>query len=145
MLTIHNVGYQGVFGAALLPTSASRRFARCLCQDDLARGRIKFLKTGLLYADARDDGSRDLRARDPDRPQHGMGLDALLRARRDRLFGIVNGIDAEEWDPATDPHIPARYSADDLVGEGRLPRGAPRDARASPPRRGRRSSGSSRA
>jgi starch synthase len=46
-----------------------------------------------------------------------VGLDAFLRHRRRVLFGILNGIDDAEWSPESDPHIAARYSADDLAGK----------------------------
>jgi starch synthase len=50
-------------------------------------------------------------------PEHGMGLDGLLRARRASFVGIVNGIDTEVWDPAADRHIARGYSAADLSGK----------------------------
>mgnify|MGYP006204641929 CR=1 FL=1 len=52
----------------------------------------------------------------------GFGLDWLTRARSGRLIGIVNGVDYGEWDPATDPHLPFRYSADDLSGKREMKR-----------------------
>ena len=51
------------------------------------------------------------------RPESGMGLDDLLRARGDAVLGILNGIDAEIWDPARDPYLPAPFAADDLDGK----------------------------
>jgi starch synthase len=55
-------------------------------------------------------------------PEHGLGLDGLLRARASSVVGIVNGIDAREWDPVTDPRIPFRYGIDDLSGKERCKR-----------------------
>jgi starch synthase len=52
----------------------------------------------------------------------GVGLDWLTRARAGRLIGIVNGMDYGEWDPSTDPHLPYRYSADDLSGKRKMKR-----------------------
>jgi starch synthase len=51
------------------------------------------------------------------RPEHGHGLDGVIRARSGRLTGILNGIDIDEWNPAADPHLPAPYNADDLSGK----------------------------
>jgi hypothetical protein len=50
-------------------------------------------------------------------PEHGHGLDGVLRTRSDRLVGILNGIDVAEWDPSRDPHIPTRYRAEQLAGK----------------------------
>jgi starch synthase len=50
-------------------------------------------------------------------PEQGYGLDWLLRSRRDRLVGITNGVDYEVWNPETDPHIAANFSAKDLSGK----------------------------
>ena len=56
-------------------------------------------------------------------PEYGAGLDDILRRRGDTYIGILNGIDPVLWDPATDPALPARYSAEDPSGKGRLPGG----------------------
>jgi starch synthase len=87
-----------------------------LWQEDLQAGRFNFLKTGLQYAHHLTTVSRTY-AREIQTPELGMGLDGVLRARTDSLVGIVNGIDAEEWDPASDPHLDATYSVDDLAGK----------------------------
>jgi starch synthase len=92
-----------------------------LHQEDLAAGRINFLKTGIIYADVLTTVSRTY-AREIQTPEHGFGLDALLRARADHLVGIVNGVDYGEWDPAADPHLPHHYSAADLAGKKAMKR-----------------------
>jgi starch synthase len=73
-------------------------------------GRIGFLKAGLHYADRLTTVSPTY-AREIQTPEQGMGLDGLLRHRARDLTGILNGIDDAVWNPARDPHIPARYSA----------------------------------
>ena len=50
-------------------------------------------------------------------PEFGFGLDGLLRARADKLTGILNGVDYDEWNPEHDPYLPAHYSAADLSGK----------------------------
>ncbi len=59
-------------------------------------------------------------AREIQTPEHGFGLDPLLRARADHLVGIVNGVDYGEWSPESDPHLPFRYSREDLTGKRKM-------------------------
>lgn len=119
VLTLHNLGYQGAFGAQVLGDLGLDGHSHLLHQEDLAAGRISFLKTGLLYADLLTTVSRTY-AREIQTPEYGFGLDPLLRARADSLVGIVNGVDYGEWNPAEDPHLPHRYSAGDLSGKARM-------------------------
>jgi starch synthase len=56
-------------------------------------------------------------AREIQTPEYGFGLDGALRERADALTGILNGADYRDWNPETDPLIPARYSAGDLGGK----------------------------
>ena len=118
LLTIHNVGYQGTCGADVLADLDLLPFASLVHQDDLSRGRFRFLTTGILYADAVSTVSVT-HAREMTTDEGGMGLAPLLRARAGSFVGIVNGIDAEEWDPARDARIEAPYSAGDLAGKAR--------------------------
>jgi len=119
VLTLHNLGYQGVFGAAVADELGFGGHLGLLHQEDLQLGRMSFLKTGLLYADVLTTVSRTY-AREIQTAEHGFGLDAMLRARADRLVGIVNGVDYETWDPATDPHLPEHFTSADLSGKARL-------------------------
>lgn len=117
-LTVHNVAYQGMLGAGALDDLGLGDKAGLLHQEDLAAGRINLLKTGLLYADAVTTVSRT-HALEIQTDEYGFGLQGTLRARArtGSLVGIVNGVDAAEWDPATDPHLPHHYSAADLAGK----------------------------
>ncbi len=116
VLTLHNVGYQGVFGAGVVDDLDFAAHASLLFQDDLSADRLNFLKTGILYADVLTTVS-PTHAHEIQTEQYGMGLDDLLRRRHDHLVGILNGVDYEEWDPAIDPHLPFHYTADDLDGK----------------------------
>jgi starch synthase len=116
VLTIHNIGYQGVFSADILHDLGLAGTAHNLHQDDLAQGRINFLKTGVLYADLLTTVSPTY-AHEIQGDEYGMGLQELLRQRRDVLFGILNGVDYNDWNPATDPLIPAKFSSKDLTGK----------------------------
>ena len=69
-------------------------------------------------------------------PEFGMGLDGALRAKGDRFFGILNGLDTAVWDPATDADLAAPLFGCGPLGQGGLPRGPADDARVRP--RGRR-------
>jgi starch synthase len=118
LLTIHNLAYQGSCGPSAVADLGLSPWAGWLHQEHLARGRFSFLETGILHAHALSTVSVT-HAAEMTTPEHGMGLDAMLRARRATFTGIVNGIDAEVWDPATDRHLAARYSRDDLSGKAR--------------------------
>ena len=116
VLTIHNIGHQGSFDAKVLSDIGLAASAAHFHQDQLREGRINFMLTGLLYANALTTVSPSY-AREIQQPEHGVGLDSFLRERSDVLFGILNGIDEDEWSPQLDEKIPHRYSADDLGGK----------------------------
>ena len=116
VLTIHNIGHQGSFDARVLSDIGLASSAHHFHQDQLREGRINFLLTGLLYANAITTVSPSY-AREVQRPEHGVGLDAYLRERSNVLFGILNGIDEDEWSPDRDALLPHRYSSEDLSGK----------------------------
>ena len=118
LLTIHNLGHQGTFAAQLLPETGLARYAGLVHQDDLRAGRFGFLATGILYANAITTVSPTY-AREILTSEHGVGLDGILRTRRDVLFGILNGIDEGEWSPERDALLQHHFSADDLSGKER--------------------------
>ena len=121
VLTLHNLGYGGVFDARVVDELGLRPHAHLLDPKDLAAGRVSFLRTGLIYAGLLSTVSRTY-AHEIQTPEHGFGLDSLLRARANELVGIVNGVDYGEWDPATDPHLPHHYTAGDLAGKQAMKR-----------------------
>ncbi len=114
LLTIHNIGYQGVFSAAQLPDlDLAPDQVPLLHQDDLAAGIVNPLRQGILYATAINTVS-PTHAQEICTPAYGMGLDDSLRARRADLSGILNGVDYEEWDPRNDRVIPEHFDPDHL-------------------------------
>jgi starch synthase len=121
VLTVHNLGYQGVFGAQVLDELGLAAHRGLFPAEDLAAGRVGFLRAGLIHADLLTTVSRTY-AREIQTPEQGFGLDALLRSRADRLVGIVNGVDYGEWDPSHDPHLPHKYSERSLAGKNRMKR-----------------------
>ncbi|HTE04281.1 MAG TPA: glycogen/starch synthase, partial [bacterium] len=79
-------------------------------------GQVNLLKGGLVFADLLNTVSETY-AQEIQTAEFGAGLDGVLRDRSRDLFGILNGVDYSVWDPAHDPLIPARYTADDLSGK----------------------------
>lgn len=116
VLTIHNIGYQGIFSADIIGDLNLDGAEHFLHQDDLAHGFINFLKTGLLFANLLTTVSPTY-ASEIQGPEYGMGLDHILRNRSDAVVGILNGVDYVEWDPETDPMIAQNYSCRDLSGK----------------------------
>src|SRR5277367_3263477 len=115
VLTIHNAGYQGWF--------PPRTMEKLLLPWDMFTldklehyNTVDFLKGGIVYADAITTVSRKY-AEEIQTAEFGNGLESILRQRSGDLFGILNGVDYEEWNPATDPHIAAHYSAENLAGK----------------------------
>jgi len=116
LLTIHNIGYQGLAGDELIGELALDRWAHLLDQEDLAAGRVNLLKTGVIYANVITTVSPTY-AREIQTDDYGMGLQHVLRARRERLVGILNGVDYSEWSPERDRLIPHRYSRSRMSGK----------------------------
>jgi starch synthase len=113
VMTIHNLAYQGRFDAAVTGALGLDGHEHLLHRDNLERGYLSFLETGLIHADSITTVSPTY-AREIQTPEGGAGLDALLRSRSDRITGILNGIDDIEWNPRLDPVIPWRYSEKSL-------------------------------
>jgi starch synthase len=118
LLTIHNIGYQGDFSSDAVGALGLDPWAHLLDQSDLAAGRMNFLRTGIIYADAISTVSPTY-AMEIQTERYAMGLRDVLRARRDTLVGILNGVDYDQWSPERDPHIPFRFAVDDLRGKRR--------------------------
>jgi len=116
LFTIHNLAFPGLFAPGEL-----RKFG---LPDWIYRteGGIEFynlasaLKAGLVFSDAISTVSPRYAA-EIQTPEFGEKFDGLLRARRDDLFGILNGVDYDEWNPETDKYIAANYSVSDLSGK----------------------------
>src|SRR5579862_2240669 len=116
LLTIHNLGYQGIFNrSALGEIGLPEEFFSMERMEFF--GDISFLKAGIVFADRLNTVSRKY-AEEIRTPEFGFGLDGLLRERRAVLSGILNGVDYDRWNPETDVYIPAKFSASDLTGKG---------------------------
>ena len=117
VFSIHNIAFQGqyadtilndILGMAHIPNAA--RQLRC---DERS---INYMQGALDYSDAITTVSPSY-AWEIQTPEYGEGLDGILRRRSNVLSGILNGIDTDAWDPATDPMIHANYSAADMSGK----------------------------
>lgn len=112
LITIHNLAYQGLFPPEVLASLAiPQEYFHMEALEFY--GKVNFLKAGIVFSDAIGTVSPTY-AREIQTPEFGFGLDGILRARSDRVFGILNGIDPEVWDPSTDPHIFRNYGVEDL-------------------------------
>jgi starch synthase len=113
VMTVHNLAFQGQFPPGLLGSLGLP--ASAFSMDGVEYyGSIGFLKAGLRFADRITTVSPTYAA-EICTPEAGMGLDGLLRGRADVLSGILNGIDDEVWNPASDPRIAARYDTSSLA------------------------------
>lgn len=113
IFTIHNLAYQGVFGADIAGELRLGTQSYLLHQDHLRQGRLSFMEHALMYADAITTVSPTY-AREIQTPEYGVGLDGVLRYRSSDLYGILNGIDTTVWNPRTDVRIPVNYSETSL-------------------------------
>lgn len=114
VFSIHNLAYQGLFDLGDL---WRMDFGKLNERNAfLFNGMASALKGGLIASDALTTVSPRY-SLEIQTPEQGYGLDWLLRDRRDRLAGITNGIDEDIWNPETDAHIAAHYSAEDLSGK----------------------------
>jgi starch synthase len=113
VLTIHNIGYQGLFPAARSGDLGLDGSTHLLHQDDLRAGVVNPLKHGIMYADVVTTVSPTY-AREILTPQYGMGLEESLRARAGSVVGILNGIDEDDWDPRVDRFLPHHYGPESL-------------------------------
>jgi starch synthase len=113
--TAHNLEYQGVFGYRVLEIAGLSDFGY-IAHPDVAPDLnevVDMMARGLLFADIINTVSESY-AREILTPEFGHRLDPIVRDRRDRLFGILNGIDTELYDPATDPHIAVRFDVNSI-------------------------------
>ena len=114
--TIHNIEHQGQTwsGEFLFPSvglDAMRMFSWDRLLDDHRAFAVNLMKGAIVYSNAVNTVSPTY-AREIMTPDGGKGLDGILRQYHTKVRGIINGIDFETWNPATDPLIPVNYSAD---------------------------------
>jgi starch synthase len=119
VLTLHNVGYQGVFPDVVLREHGFADLEAFLPADARSDGTVNFLRAGVRTADRVTTVSPTYAA-EIRRREFGMGLEDALAARGADLVGILNGVDYGVWSPTSDPFLAERYDAGDLAPKRRI-------------------------
>ena len=115
VLTVHNIAYQGQFPANFYGVTGLGSYL--FTPEGLEFwGNLNLLKSGIVFSDAITTVSRGYSA-EIQTPEFGYGLEGVLKKRKDDLFGILNGVDYTEWDPATDTHIPHNFTIEEMKGK----------------------------
>jgi len=115
IFTIHNLAYQGLFPSEGLESMGLSR--ECFTIDGLEfYGKVNLLKGGILSADLVTTVS-EAYCREIQTPEMGCGLHGVLQTRKDDFYGILNGLDYDEWNPAMDKDIMKNYSHASLSGK----------------------------
>jgi starch synthase len=117
LFTIHNLAYQGICSnesLAYAGIDAAHFYPNSPFE---YWGQVNFMKAGIEFADKVNTVSHTYSVEIQTNPEQGMGLEGVLQRRKGDVSGIVNGIDYDEWNPQTDPFIPAHFSIQDLTGK----------------------------
>src|SRR5215470_6160655 len=116
VFTIHNMGYQGLFPAEILPLLMLPWDLFTISKMEFF-GQVNFLKGALVFSDYVTTVSKKY-SQEIQTTEYGFGLEGVLRNRAATVTGILNGVDYDEWSPETDKLIKTQYSPADLVGKG---------------------------
>ena len=116
IFTIHNLQYQGIFGIREVQDVLGLGDGLWSSDKLECYGCANFMKAGLVYSDAISTVSPSY-AEEITTAYYGERLDGLIRARKDTLYGVLNGIDTVEYDPENDPVIYAKYSLAQMEGK----------------------------
>ena len=116
IFTIHNLQYQGIFG--IKDVQDVLGLGDSLWTDDKLEcyGCANYMKAALVYTDLITTVSPSY-SEEIQTAYYGERLDGLIRARKDSVYGVLNGIDMVDYDPARDPYLAANYSVDDMAGK----------------------------
>jgi len=114
VMTVHNMAFQGTFGADIFGQLRLPAHAFSVGGVEYFGG-VGYLKAGMECADVVTTVSPSYAA-EIRTPAFGMGLDGLLNNRSTTVHGVLNGIDVEAWNPATDPFLKANFTANSLNG-----------------------------
>lgn len=115
VFTIHNLAYQGRYDEAQFGLTGLDRDLFSAEGVEFF-GQVNLMKAGIAFASKINTVSPRY-AVEIQTSEYGEGLDGFLSHRKDDLSGILNGVDYDEWNPATDPHLPAQYMGDDMAGK----------------------------
>ena len=117
VFTIHNMGYQGLFPAEILPLLMVPWDLFTISKMEFF-GQVNFLKGALVYSDFVTTVSKKY-SLEIQTTEYGFGLEGVLRNRAATVTGILNGVDYAEWSPETDKFVAAKYSPKDLAGKAK--------------------------
>jgi ADP-glucose type glycogen/starch synthase len=120
--TLHNLGYQGIYGPEVLDIAGFGRDQFHPGSSFEYHGRVNFMKIGIEFADKVNTVSEGYAREIREDEDIGAGLGAVLAARGPDFTGILNGIDVGEWNPERDASLPRPYSARDLAGKNEAKR-----------------------
>jgi starch synthase len=115
VMTVHNLAFQGIFPSAVVP-ELGLPWASYTTDGVEFYGNLSFLKAGIAYAGHITTVSPSY-AKEIQTDALGFGLQGLLIHRNKSLTGIINGLDIDEWNPATDPFLASHYDVDDVSGK----------------------------
>ncbi|WP_460171894.1 glycogen synthase [Thermus sp. FJN-A] len=116
--TIHNLAHQGLLDPAPFFHWTGLPWSLFHMEALEFYGKVNLMKAGIVFARFVTTVSPSY-AEEIKTPEFGMGLDGVLRKHAGKLFGILNGLDTEVFDPAKDPYLPAPYSREDPSGKAR--------------------------
>lgn len=114
LFTIHNLAYQGTFPVTSFKKTGLPKELESVSKGILHDGKLNFMKSGLMFADVINTVSQTYADEIRTKAEYGEGLKDVLAKRKDSLYGIVNGIDKNVWNPEKDKLIPAMYSGKNL-------------------------------
>ncbi len=116
VFTIHNIGYQGRFSKSTLFAAEIRGDLYYPNGPVEFENSVSFMKTGIVFSDLVNTVSNKY-SHEILLEEYGAGLHGILHSRKQDVYGILNGVDYEEWNPETDKFLPYKFSAKDLSGK----------------------------
>ena len=116
VFTIHNIGYQGIFPKEKLTLTGLNEKEFFHPEGLEYWGKISTLKAGIVFSNAVTTVSPRY-AEEIQSQEYGMGMEGILSAHRNKLHGILNGVDNKSWDPKKDKYLPATYDVDQKEGK----------------------------
>jgi len=116
VFTIHNIAYQGRFSKSTLSAAEIRSSLYYPGGPVEFEDSVSFMKAGIVFADLINTVSNKY-SHEILKEEHGAGLHNILHARKPDVYGILNGVDYDEWDPAADKFLPYKYYVKDLYGK----------------------------
>ncbi len=117
LFSIHNLAYQGNFPAETFPKIGVDHGLFYPASPFEFWSKLSFIKAGICYADIINTVSPTYALEIQSGPEYGYGMEGILSTRKNDLFGIINGIDYDIWNPAVDKLIPYNFDTDDLSGK----------------------------